>query len=812
MNKCTILLFSGIVALLIVATFPVNSTTPVVSDNRPVAVPRGSTIALTSGVNSYQSLDTTTTGKYDDFYITVGSTPTSIVAVLDSVGTDDFDLYYKYGTTATSSAYDMNAYTSSADETITLSSTYLKTGTHYFRVQRYGGTGTDYYYFKVTVAGGAADTTAPTVSVTAPTAGATVSGTTTISATASDNVGVASVAFYVDSALVSTDTSSPYSYSWATTSYSNGAHSIYAIAKDAAGNSKTSTTVSVTVSNTVTDDGGLLTAGVTANGNMDTTDGADMWYIDVPSNTVSMQVVMECGSADFDTYGKYNAQPTTSTYDWRGYTSGGEDNTVTSPTAGRHYIMVDYYSGSGAYTLKVTLTSGGSTDTTAPTVSVTAPTAGATVSGSTTISASASDNVGVTSVEFYIGTTLLATDTSSPYSCSWATTSYTNGAYSISAKAKDAAGNVGTSSSVSVTVSNTVVDDGGALTAGVTANGNMDTTDGSDMWYIDVPSGTTSMYVVLECGSSDFDDYGKFNAQPTTSTYDWRGYTSGGEENTVTSPSTGRHYIMVQFYSGSGAYTLKVTLTSGGGGGGGGAWGTGGKYAVIVGISDYTSINDLSFCDEDAYDWYTFMVSKGYECHVYYDQSYTSNKFTSIPSSTGAGVSGKVTTATESNVRAAIQALAAYAVSGNSVAFITSGHGSGDGAGSSYLCMLDCSGSTGCYYDTELKADFNAFASGVKIFFFVDHCYSGGLGPEMLTIADVANLYMTTTCTANGYGYDDPDHSNGAWTYYFLENYLVSHATSSMEAVFDAVSPSYPHTGGDAAMEFDGATGTAFYL
>jgi len=812
MNKCTILLFSGIVALLIVATFPVNSTTPVVSDNRPVAVPRGSTIALTSGVNSYQSLDTTTTGKYDDFYITVGSTPTSIVAVLDSVGTDDFDLYYKYGTTATSSAYDMNAYTSSADETITLSSTYLKTGTHYFRVQRYGGTGTDYYYFKVTVAGGAADTTAPTVSVTAPTAGATVSGTTTISATASDNVGVASVAFYVDSALVSTDTSSPYSYSWATTSYSNGAHSIYAIAKDAAGNSKTSTTVSVTVSNTVTDDGGLLTAGVTANGNMDTTDGADMWYIDVPSNTVSMQVVMECGSADFDTYGKYNAQPTTSTYDWRGYTSGGEDNTVTSPTAGRHYIMVDYYSGSGAYTLKVTLTSGGSTDTTAPTVSVTAPTAGATVSGSTTISASASDNVGVTSVEFYIGTTLLATDTSSPYSCSWATTSYTNGAYSISAKAKDAAGNVGTSSSVSVTVSNTVVDDGGALTAGVTANGNMDTTDGSDMWYIDVPSGTTSMYVVLECGSSDFDDYGKFNAQPTTSTYDWRGYTSGGEENTVTSPSTGRHYIMVQFYSGSGAYTLKVTLTSGGGGGGGGAWGTGGKYAVIVGISDYTSINDLSFCDEDAYDWYTFMVSKGYECHVYYDQSYTSNKFTSIPSSTGAGVSGKVTTATESNVRAAIQALAAYAVSGNSVAFITSGHGSGDGAGSSYLCMLDCSGSTGCYYDTELKADFNAFASGVKIFFFVDHCYSGGLGPEMLTIADVANLYMTTTCTANGYGYDDPDHSNGAWTYYFLENYLVSHATSSMEAVFDAVTPTYPHTGGDAAMEFDGATGTAFYL
>jgi hypothetical protein len=295
MNKCTILLFSGIVALLIVATLPAVATTATVSDKAfvsntdNVVMPRGSVYTLTSGVNQYASVDTTTTGKYDDFKIVVSGTPTSIVAVLDTVSTDDVDVYYKFGATATSSSYNLKANTASADETLTLTSTYLKAGTHYFRVQRYGGTGTYYYYFKVTVvSGGSSDTTAPTVSVTAPTAGATVSGTTTISATASDNVGVASVAFYVDSVLKSTDTASPYSYSWATTSYSNGAHSIYAIAKDAAGNSKTSSTVSVTVSNTVTDDGGLLTAGVTANGNMDSTDGADMWYIDVPTGTTSL--------------------------------------------------------------------------------------------------------------------------------------------------------------------------------------------------------------------------------------------------------------------------------------------------------------------------------------------------------------------------------------------------------------------------------------------------------------------------------------------------------------------------------------------
>jgi hypothetical protein len=444
-------------------------------------------------------------------------------------------------------------------------------------------------------------------------------------------------------------------------------------------------------------------------------------------------------------------------------------------------------------------------------VSVTAPAAGATVSGTTTISATASDNVGVTSVGFYVGTTLLGTDTSSPYSYSWATTSYTNGAYSLSAKAYDAAGNVGTSASVSVTVSNTVTDDGGLLTAGTTANGNMDSTDGSDMWYIDVPTGTTSMQVVMECGSADFDTYGKFNAQPTTSSYDWRGYTSGGEDNTVTSPSVGRHYIMVDYYSGSGAYTLLVTLTSGGGGGDG-DWGTGGKYAIIMGISDYQSISDLSYCDEDAYDFYTFLTGKGYECHVFYDGSAASNKFASIPTSTGAGVSGKIALGTESNVRSAIQGLAAVAVSGNTVAYVTSGHGSGDGAGSSYLCMYDCSGSAGCYYDTEIKADLALFATGVKIFFFVDHCYSGGIGPEIMALGNKANIYMTTTCTANGYGYDYPTGSNGAWTYYFLELNLNNSPSASMESTFTAAAASYPYTGGDAPMQFDGNTGSAFYL
>jgi beta-lactamase superfamily II metal-dependent hydrolase len=95
----------------------------------------------------------------------------------------------------------------------------------------------------------AGDTTAPLTSITAPLAGATVSGTATVTASASDNVGVTKVEFYLDGVLASSDTTSPYSWSWTTTGATNGSHSLTSKAYDAAGNSKTSTAVSVTVSN-----------------------------------------------------------------------------------------------------------------------------------------------------------------------------------------------------------------------------------------------------------------------------------------------------------------------------------------------------------------------------------------------------------------------------------------------------------------------------------------------------------------------------------------------------------------------------------
>ena len=117
----------------------------------------------------------------------------------------------------------------------------------------------------VVPAGPSRDPTAPTVSIDSPATGGTVSGTATIGATASDDVGVVGVRVLVDGTQVGAElTTAPYSVAWDTTTASNGDHAITAIARDAAGNSTTSVAVTVTVSNVVTTPpapvGGLVAA------------------------------------------------------------------------------------------------------------------------------------------------------------------------------------------------------------------------------------------------------------------------------------------------------------------------------------------------------------------------------------------------------------------------------------------------------------------------------------------------------------------------------------------------------------------------
>src|SRR5207247_527412 len=101
-----------------------------------------------------------------------------------------------------------------------------------------------------------------------------------------------------------------------------------------------------------------------------------------------------------------------------------------------------------------------------PSVSITAPTGGVIVSGAVTVSANATDNVAVVGVQFTLdGTNLGAEDATSPYSVSWNTAGVANGTHTLTAVARDAAGNVTTSAGITVTVSNDTTPPSVSITA-----------------------------------------------------------------------------------------------------------------------------------------------------------------------------------------------------------------------------------------------------------------------------------------------------------------------------------------------------------
>ena len=102
------------------------------------------------------------------------------------------------------------------------------------------------------------------------------------------------------------------------------------------------------------------------------------------------------------------------------------------------------------------LGTGRSTDPQPPTVSITAPANNAAVNDIVSVAASASDNVGVAGVQFQVdGADVGVEDTQSPYAFQWDTRSTANGPHTLTARARDAAGNVTMSTPVSVNVTNT---------------------------------------------------------------------------------------------------------------------------------------------------------------------------------------------------------------------------------------------------------------------------------------------------------------------------------------------------------------------
>jgi regulation of enolase protein 1 (concanavalin A-like superfamily) len=160
-----------------------------------------------------------------------------------------------------------------------------------------------------------------------------------------------------------------------------------------------------------------------------------------------------------------NTGVTTVQFRVNGVNSGAADTvtpfgttwTTTGLAAGTYSItaVASDAAGNAATSAPVTVTLG---DATAPTVTVTSPATGSTASGSVALAASATDNVGVTSVQFRVnGSNVGAADTAAPYAGTWSTTGLAAGTYTVTAVATDAAGNQATSSGVSVTIATSVI-------------------------------------------------------------------------------------------------------------------------------------------------------------------------------------------------------------------------------------------------------------------------------------------------------------------------------------------------------------------
>ena len=169
---------------------------------------------------------------------------------------------------------------------------------------------------------------------------------------------------------------------------------------------------------------------------------------------------------------------------------GSYTATVTVPASGSayYYVYATLANGGELFSAPIWVSRGACSDTTAPTASVTAPAAG-TVTGTVTVTASGSDNVGVTGMTLAIDGATVATSTSGSVSYSWNTTGLAAGSsHTITATATDACGNVSATASRSVTIAGaaTYSISGSAGTSGatVTAGAASATSDASSNYTI----------------------------------------------------------------------------------------------------------------------------------------------------------------------------------------------------------------------------------------------------------------------------------------------------------------------------------------
>ncbi len=162
---------------------------------------------------------------------------------------------------------------------------------------------------------------------------------------------------------------------------------------------------------------------------------------------------------------------------------------------------------------------------------------------------------------------------------------------------------------------------------------------------------------------------------------------------------------------------------------------TNGKYALVIGISNYYGTQyDLQYCDDDARDWANYLNGKGYTVHTLIDSQ-----------------------ATAANIDSEINWLNSVENAGDTVAFVYSGHGTYSGG--SNMISYELSYISQSY----MQSKFATFSS-TKIFFAFDACQIGGMKAVGAT-----GRYIAMASDTKAYSYDGTSSmANGVFTYYYL--------------------------------------------
>jgi len=284
------------------------------------------------------------------------------------------------------------------------------------------------------------DLVSPIVTISAPLSQTAVSGAVTVTAVATDNIGVTAVSFFADGVGIGPQVSlPPYSIVWDSARVAPGAHTLTATAIDAAGNASVSVPVVVNVIDATPPAITALTESAVASYTATIT-----WTTDEPADTQIIFVNGPCPNVTNCAGTIANSLLTahlvvvadllpSTMYRYEVHSKDAAGNLAISPV--RTFVTA--------------------ADTLPPTVSLSAPLGGATLTGTTSVAASAADDTHVARVQFRLdGANLGTALTAPPYAMSWNTAQVVNGAHVLSASAWDDAGNLATSTPVSVTVVN----------------------------------------------------------------------------------------------------------------------------------------------------------------------------------------------------------------------------------------------------------------------------------------------------------------------------------------------------------------------